>query len=548
MPTVYYTLSVHPQCIEGVQWTKRGERFFIQEEHSAAFASFQSDGSVQEKMSHFLEAYQWHGQPVRFIIPTEEVAFRRLRFPFQDKKKISQVLPFEIENEVLEEAHAKNYQYLVQPQPDGSAQVLLLFARPAYLQQLIAAAHPYELLIQNVDCAAHALFQSARPLEEAGILFQIYLGAEEVFINVIENQMLHSVKTFPSRIPAYLQQHPDLTVLSPETLVQHILEGNAASDENQLPQGIEALREEIQALCGQFNLFLKTWQLKGTIQLSLHGLLGVTVAWNGQAFQLWGNPPQMASPASEPSDSQGRNLSAEQEKLGESSQAPLLPQSEAKAKIFSVLAPLAEFAPHWGILGELKKHGLRHLEGHALSFFSQGTPLMRFLKTYRWQLLLSTFFFLLTVGGFGGNYYLQFHLLQKEIQITEQHLQTRLKNLLPQRENLEPASAIAMLQANVAQKRDTHPEKFFHQRTYPYLSFLNKLSQALPDASLFNMKRLELSDTRFRVAGNAQRYEDLEVFKKNLEAFEEFQGKPVVPDYRKVKDQVFYTIIVNRSP
>lgn len=544
MPTVCYTLSVHPECIEGVQWTKRGDRFFIQEEHSAAFPSFQAGGSVQEKVSQFLEVHQWRGHPVRFLIPTEEVAFRRLHFPFQDKKKISQVLPFEIENEVLEEAHAKNYQYLVQPQPDGSAQVLLLFARPAYLQDLIAAAHEYELLIQNVDCAAHALFQNAPPLEEAGILFQIYLGAEEVFINVIENQTLHSVKTFPSRIPAYLQQHPDLTKLSAETLLQHILEGGAASDENQLPQGIEALREEIQALCGQFNLFLKTWQLKGTIQLSLHGLLGVTVAWNGQAFQLWGDP----SPVSEPFDAEGGNLSAELENLGESSQAPLFPQGEAKAQIFSVLAPLSEFAPHWGILGELKQHGLRHLEGHALSFFSQGTPLMRFLKTYGRQLLLSAFFFLLTVGSFGGNYYLQFHLLQKEIQITEQQLQTRLKNLLPPRENLEPASAIAALQANVAQKRDTHQEKRFHQRTYPYLSFLNKLSQSLPDASLFNMKRLELSDARFRVAGNAQRYEDLEVFQKNLEAFEEFQGKPVVPDYRKVKDQVFYTIIVNRSP
>ena len=561
MPTACYTVSVHPQGVEGICWTKQGERFVVQEAHSAAFRPATA-GNLQEKIGHFLEAHQWRGQAVRFILPTEAVSFRRLHFPFQDKKKIRQILPFEVESEVLEEGAVRHYQYLLQPQPDGSAEVLLLFADPTYLPALLATAQDHDLLIQNVDCAAHALFQSAVPLEEGGILFQIYLGADEVFINVIEGHMLHTVKTFPSRLAIYFQQFAELPNLPPETLLKRILAGDAASGENEEAQGILALREEIRAVCGQFNLFLKTWQLKGSIQVSLHGLLGVAVAWNGQSFQLWEAQTEptpiaesqgVAPSFSQPLDSARRHLEAGKFENSGTPPAPLLPQkaravSVAQWKMFTTLAPLSEFAPHWGILGELKRQGLQHLEGRGLSFFSQGTPIVRFFKTYRLPLLLAGVFLLLIAGSWGGNYYLKLQLLKKELQITAQQLQNRLNPLVANNENLDVSSAIATLQAQVIQKREAQQETRFHQRTYPSLFFLKKLSQSMPEALRFNLKRLEWDDGRFRMSGNANSYEELEMFKKTLEAFEEFQGHPVVADYRKVNDQIFYTILVNRSP
>lgn len=582
MPTTSYTLSIHPDCIEGVQLSKRNERFSIKEEHSYAFIPTENGVSVQEKIEYFLAAHQWKNHPVSFLVPTEEVSFRTLHFPFQDKKKIQQAIPFEIESEVLEETNENSYQYTLQMLPNGTTNVLLLFIRPSYLQTLIALANQHNLLIKNIDCVAHALFKSVPLAEERKIQFQIYFGVEETFINVIEDQRLQVAKAFPNRIAPYLHQYPDLFRMKPVDLSQILLAGEAVAGkaEPSLQEGISLIREEMQSLCLQFNLFLKTWQIKGPIEASFHGMFGPLVVWNGQSFQIAlqnprqtaGNDAQMvalpvagAAQASWKSDTliDSEEIGLEQEPEEEdSAEVPQktdtevtwnIPDQSSVASQFPSKAPeivthLSSFAPHWGILGELKKYGLRHLEGHDLSFYSEGTPFIRFLRTYRIRLAVSCLFLILAMGSLGGNYFLKLQLLEKEIEVVESQLQTRLKRLAPESINAGVSTAIASLQNKVVQKREAQKEKRFEQRTYSHLSFLKRLSQLLPDAHAFNMKRVELSASQFRVTGNADSYENLEIFKKNLAAFAEFKDKAVVPDYRKTKDQIFYTIIVNRQP
>ena len=131
MPSTFYTIATHPECIEGVHLSKRGSRFSLKEEHSSAFIPTEAGVSGTEKIGYYLEAHKWKNQPIAFLVPTEETSFRTLHFPFQDKKKIQQTIPFEIDSEVLEEAEDHSYQYTIQMVSDGTANVHLLFIRPS---------------------------------------------------------------------------------------------------------------------------------------------------------------------------------------------------------------------------------------------------------------------------------------------------------------------------------------------------------------------------------------------------------------------------------
>ncbi len=516
-----YSLSIHPECIEGIQLTKRNERFSIKAEHSSAFIPLETKGNELEKIENFLETHQWMNHPISLIIPTEEISFRTIHFPFQDKKKIQQTLPFEIQNEVLGEVD-ESYQYTTQLLPDGTANVFLSLVPETYLQALIALTRQHDLSIRNIDCAAHLLFYSVPPLKEDKPRFQIYLGAEETFINVIEEHYLKSVKIFYNRIPQYLREYPALREIDPLTLQQMITENlaepeNSEVDEESVEYAVLLLKEELEWLCAQFNLFLKTWQLQESLHVSQHGFFCSLVAWDGKSFGLKTEPDAMIA-----------------------SQETDLAEDDTEE-----VAHLSDFSVHWGILGELKKYGLSHLEGHGFSFYSEGTPLKRLLQKNRLMAMMSLLFLILSLGGFGVNFYLQLELLEKEIALTESQLQAKLKQLIPDGAT-DVDEGMAQLQNEVRQKKVDQQEMRFNMRTYNKLSFLQKISDLLPEKAPFKIRQLEYSQNRFSIKGAVDNYENLQILKSGLASFEEFKEKNIVETNSSNPEGIFFTISINR--
>ncbi len=538
MAGIIYSLAIHPQCIEGIRLLKRHERIASKAEYSSAFLAIADGVTLEERLENFLETHRWGNQQISLIIPSEEVSFRVLHFPFQDKKKIRMALPFEIESEVLTGKEESNYQYVTQILPDGRSRVFLYIISKAYLQMLIRLCARHDLTIRNIDCAAHKLFKSVPSSGENSPRFQVYLGVEECFINVIENQHLQAIKVFPSRLATLLKEFPELRQVDRLDFCRSILQaprisGSAKKSHPTSTPG-SLIRAEIQTLCFQLNLFARTWNFHEPPRVSFHGLLGVLLEWDGASFKLH---DAETTPKTNPGDSNSRS-NARVRKPGDGT--PSHPRD--------IESHLSAFTTHWGILGELKKYGLRHLPEHDLSFYSQGTPLVRFLRKHRLKLVMCGVFFILMAGSMSASYFLELRYLEKKIARTEFQIAGKLRQLLPHDSTTDVGAAIKLLRSRVAQKKEAREETRFDRRRYPVLEFIKEISAALPDDDSFTIKSMELNNSRFRVTGNASNYQDLEHFTKRLSVFEEFKDKRLLPDFRKGQNEIFYTITINRQP
>ncbi len=508
METTFYSLLIHPECIEGISLQGQHQELLIQAEHSAAFLQTEERQELLEKVDTFLESHQWQNNYTSLIIPTEEVTFRTITFPFQDKNKIKKTLPFQIENEVLEDAAEKTYYYTTQLLPDGQARVFLFLAHKSYLESLQTIANQHNLLIRNIDCSAHVLFKTAPYSEDVDTHFQVYLGTEETFINVIEEQCLQVVKIFPNRIPLYLVEYPELQQIKPDDFAQMVnhsawnMEKYPDLEQEKIKQVIALIQEEIRGLCQQFNLFAKGWQLSETVHVSFHGLFQTAIVWNGTSFE-W-NPATTF---------QGGELSA--------------------------------FQKHWGILGELKKYGWKYLEGHGPSFYSEVMPWLQFWRRHRILTFLGILLLVLGLGAFTTNYFVQLHALEKATQVTEQQLRTKLKRLVPGKANQNEEAAIAELQTKIEKKKAAQQDTRFQQRSYSNLEFLQKISKLLPENVEFRVQHLELNTTRFTLKGVIDSYKNLQTLKNGIAKLSEFEGKTVVESNRSTPKGILYNISVS---
>ncbi|MBF0288416.1 MAG: hypothetical protein HQM14_11410 [SAR324 cluster bacterium] len=508
METTFYSLSVHSDCIEGISLEGHDQKLLIQSEYSAAFLQADEEQELSGKIEKFLEGHQWQDNYTSMIIPAEEVNFRTVLLDLQDKNKIKKALPMQIKDEFLENAAEKIYYYTIEPLPDGQSRVFLFLTQKAYLESLQTVANQRNLLIRNIDCAAHVLFKSVPYPGDVETSFQVYLGAEETFINVIEGQCLQVVKIFPNRIPVYLAEYPDLQKIVPSDFLQMVNNptGNVEKypdlNKESLTSLLALIQEEIQDLCRQFNMFVKGWQLSEKIHVSFHGLFQTTIAWDGKSF-AW-------------------------------SPADGIAESERSA-----------FQKHWGILGELKKYGWKYLDGPVQSFYSEVTLWLQFWRKHRMLAFAGMVLLALGIGLLTTNYFLQLHAMEKEIQVIEQQLQVKLKRLVPGKANQDRKTAIAELQNKIKKKKAAQQDARFTQRSYNNLEFLQKISTLLPESIEFRVQHLELNKARFTLKGVIDSYKSLQTLKNGIAEFTEFKGKTIVENNRSTPNGILYNISVS---
>ena len=106
MDNVFYLVSAHTSCIEGIRLSIKNKYVYITHDIVGFFADDEEDpagknGSDSEqwaaKIGKFLDGQQWSNHAIAFLLPAEDVTFRKLSFPFQERKKVEQALPFELE-------------------------------------------------------------------------------------------------------------------------------------------------------------------------------------------------------------------------------------------------------------------------------------------------------------------------------------------------------------------------------------------------------------------------------------------------------------------
>ena len=609
MENIFYLLSAHTSCIEGICLSKKNNNVFITKD-SVGFSTERSVDTVETsrteteqwaaKIGEFLDQQQWRDHAIAFLLPAEDVTFRKLTFPFQERKKVEQALPFELEEELMGDLAETAYSVHVHQMNEQNSEALVLLIGRERLQQLQQLCLKRDLLIRNVDCAAHALYRSLindnSPTPKTQDLYQIYLGGDESFVNTIREGRLDEIKIFPNRIPEILQQHLSAAGNSLSAFLQSFAKHSdgvdyAAGDSAQNGSFIQ-LKEELRLLCAKLTLHLRIKNYNSSSQIEVHGILGPIIKWDGVKFMIRSFPLPEAEAFTERSvdnsinsvsskdsvkdeittrqqadgkapgtleelmvEAKHREKSNEKiqndddeieiestEEMPENLQTSRVPESvNPQASLLSLIG-----RKHWGVLGELRKEAELFLESHRLSLHHENIPWRGFLRRNRVAVAVAASLMFIISVSFVWQTKTQLNLLQQEIARAERLVQSELRLSVPQ----TSASGVNAMQMELEEKIKRHKvyieiSKNFEKRDYHNLRFLKYISALLSEDAPFQVDSLEYVPERFSFSGTIDSYDRLQILKNNLKEIEEFKSKRIVESNRKSPEGIVYRISID---
>ena len=609
MENIFYLLSAHTSCIEGICLSKKNNNVFITKD-SVGFSTERSVDTVETsrteteqwaaKIGEFLDQQQWRDHAIAFLLPAEDVTFRKLTFPFQERKKVEQALPFELEEELMGDLAETAYSVHVHQMTEQNSEALVLLIGCERLQQLQQLCLKRDLLIRNVDCAAHALYRSLindnSPTPKTQDLYQIYLGGDESFVNTIREGRLDEIKIFPNRIPEILQQHLSAAGNSLSAFLQSFAKhsdgvDHAAGDSAQNGSFIQ-LKEELRLLCAKLTLHLRIKNYSSGSQIEVHGILGPIIKWDGVKFMIRSFPLPEAEAFTERSvdnsiisvsskdsvkdeittrqqadgkapgtleelmvEAKHREKSNEKiqndddeieieatEEIPENLQTSRVPESvNPQASLLSLIG-----RKHWGVLGELRKEAELFLESHQLSLHHESTPWRGFLRRNRAAVAVAASLMFIISVSFVWQTKTQLNLLQQEIARAERLVQSELRLALPQT-SASGVNAMLMELEEKIKRRKVYIEisKNFEKRDYHNLRFLKYISALLSEDAPFQVDSLEYVPERFSFSGTIDSYDRLQILKNNLKEIEEFKSKRIVESNRKSPEGIVYRISID---
>ncbi|MEE2716465.1 MAG: hypothetical protein VX610_03475 [SAR324 cluster bacterium] len=545
-------------------------------------------------LTSLLEGAGWKGLPVVLVLPTSELIFRKLHFPFSDARKISKALPFELESELVEDFSQLEYVHHLQPEGEGT-QVLVALAPRMLLESAGEVFFEHDLHLRSIDHAAVAL-HLMRPLTEGESGFLGYVGPEEAFVVVIREGKLANIVHFAHGIGKLLRAHAAILPTLPELLGGFASRGNGSDTEPQAEwlSGADDFQQELAWLAAQFT---RTFRLQGLVaesEIRFHGIFSPFLEWDGLAVRLRSLPLpeaqdflQGVSPApdlsstgededtldllfnedledeAEASEKTPETLAElKQQAKARDQETPEddedFPENETLPMLADVGLPLEGGTPSlktlegrkaWGIAGDL--HTLASLlqDAHPLRLYTQTLPWRRFVKRHRWGLALAALLLIALAGVFGFRLHNAQVLLRQEIAQTEQQVRSQLQQVLGSPIATTIPGQLEELRTLIEKRRNQiEVSQSFLQRDYRMLDFLSRFSGLLaqePGSGVYRIDRLEYGDSRFSISGLIDSYDRLQLLKTRLKALPEFTDQRVVESNRKSPDGIVFRISID---
>ena len=551
----------------------------------------------------FLDRQQWQDHAITFLLPAEDVTFRKISFPFQEKKKVEQALPFELEEELMGDLEDSAYSVEVHLMSEQNSEALVLLMKRERLELLQQLCLERDLLIRNIDCAAYALFRSKInnnvALTEQYDLFQIYLGGDETFVNKIRDGRLDEIKIFPNSIPKILQKHFSAADITLPSFLQSFAKSQESADnakgENADIAAFLQLKEELRWLCAQLTLHLRIKHYSSESQIEVLGIFGPLVKWDGVVFRLRSFPlPEAQAFAERSAEDFSFFTSSDIELKAEISASPKLEvkapgtlkelmveakqreesdektqndssdsdlnvaaekgrmqqhEEESTAELDSIkqqesLLALTE-RKHWGILGELRKKAELFLEPHKLSLYHESTPWKRFLRRNRGAVTVAVSLMIIILVSFAWQTSTKLNLLQDDLERSERFIKNELRRVLPNTSASGVNAMLTELQDKIKQRKDyIENSKKFEKRDYLNLKFLNNISTLQDVDAPFQVDSLEYAPERFSLSGTIDSYDRMQILKNNLQNIEEFKGRNIIESNRKSPEGIVYRITI----
>ncbi|MDG2198074.1 MAG: hypothetical protein P8O70_14565 [SAR324 cluster bacterium] len=541
-----YVLSAHPGCIEANYVERRGSEINLLTRLDSQFFLIKESGTAAEatvlqkfdkNLKNYIDSHPLKDTKVLFVLPSEEITFRTLSFPFQDIRKIKQVLPFELGNEILGNLEDYHYTYQIKLVDEGQAKTLIQLVSKEKRDYLIDFCAKKSWELQGIFSSASLLAGLIPHDWKIGKCFQVYVGVDECFVSVLYEGDLLTVKSFPNRIFDVVENHYRQ---SEEQNAIELREKLADNTENLRP-----IKNELVWLCSQINLFLMSnVEDYSNISISFHGVFASLFNWQNQRVSLKTN--HIDQQILEGDNSQS---SMKQFQTSESVESNLIDGKQSLAMVDSKIRIRGTDEPSdrnpWGILGDMPKRFPDFFDRHPLSHFSQGTATQRFVKQNKLGLAAVILLSIIFLGSLGGNSFLQIKTKQQLIAHSDHQLQQQILQILPN-SNLQADQAISHLNNLIAQRTQVLKlSDNFADRNYISLKFLERLTNLMEKNNKLSLERIDFSSDRFSMNGAIDSYENLQKLKSKLEIFPEFKEKRIIESNRKSQEGILYRITVD---
>ena len=613
MDNDFYLLSASSSCIEGICLSKKNNTLSITRD-SVGFPKLNetdleeergaNSGQWIKRIGMFLDRQQWRDHAITFLLPAEDVTFRKITFPFKERKKVEQALPFELEEELMGSLADSTYSVDVHLMSEQNSEALVLLMEREQLEQLKQLCMKRDLLIQNIDCAAYALFRSKihdnSNLLEPRDLFQIYLGGDETFVNTVREGRLDEIKIFPNTIPEILRKHFSNTEKTLPSFLQTFAKdpdtSNNAESKNDEAEVFRQIKEELRWLCSQLTMHLRIKNFTSESQIEVYGIFGPSIKWDGVIFRIRSFPLPEVDAFTErsgerlnflansdieladeikvsskletkvpntleelmieakqrkESDEKIQNYTTEtdpnyaNEKAREKHNKENISVSELDSiNLKESLLSLTD-RKHWGMLGELRKKVDILLEPHKLSLYHESTPWRHFLLRNRFTVSVTVSLMIILTASYVVQKNTRLNLLQEDITRTERLIKTELSRVLPKNSATGINKMMIELQENIKNRKEyIETSNKFEKREYFNLIFLQKISVLLDEDAPFQVDNLEFAPDRFSISGTIDSYDMLQVLKNNLQDIEEFKSRKIIESNRKSPEGIVYKITI----
>jgi hypothetical protein len=520
MARAYHLISLAPNLAESILSTgeDQGEQYVSELDRRG---SAQPLPFSPKALGRLLEQIGHTRRPVAFVLCSKAVTTRRLHFPFTQPKRIAQALRFELESELLGELDQHLYDHKVHVQPDGTALVMAYLVQRATIDELLRVCAQHRIVPQKVTLSAYALFQAGTIGSD--LHFQVYAGAEEMFVSVIQHNRLQTIKTFPfngieriltasegevrtakqfiqlldrrgGRAPA----EPESPAKAPAKLMER---RHQASDSDRA-LFLHRFRDDLKNdLLLELNRFIRLHAPAHVPTLSLHGVFAPFLAWDPESRQ-----------------------------------------AGIREDLAAIEAPARQTM---GILEELQGKAAEISGPSAISFQTRRGGWLQPLVELRKPLAAMGALLLLALLLAGGNLYLKLSTLQRELERNEAELSAALKGAVPA--GTTTAAALLVLKQRLEETRQKQATNaWLANYDHDVLNLLLELSEQFKERKGMTAEGLSYNPERFSIYGKTPEYSESEALLNGLKELERFKGRNAKVTHQRGDSDIKYRISVER--
>ena len=520
MARAYHLISLAPNLAESILTAGEGQG----EEY---LSELDRRGPAQplpfspRALSRLLEQIGRTRRPVAFVLCSKAVSTRRLHFPFTQPKRIAQALRFELESELLGELDQYLYDHKVHVQPDGTALVMAYLIQRETIEELLRVCAQHRIAPQKITLSAYSLFQAG--MIDSGLHFQVYTGAEEMFVSVIHHNHLQTIKTFTfngieriltasegevrtaKQFIQLLDRRRDRVPEVPEGIARIPalpMERRRDASESERMLFLYRFRDDLKNdLLPELNRFIRMHAPSHAPTLSLHGVFKPFLSWDPEARQV-GIREDLPSEAVRPRQAMG-----------------ILEELQGQA---------AEIAGPGAIAFQ------SHRGGWLQPFIELRKPLAAMAATL-----------LLTVALSGVNLYLRLSGLQRDLARVNSEVDQALSGAIAA--GTPTASAMQMLKQRVEEaRRKQSTNAWLANYDHEVLNLLLELTEQFKERQGMTAEGLSFNPERFTVYGKTPAYSESEALLNSLKEMERFRGRNAKVTHQRGESEIKYRISIER--